>query len=130
MSLVIDTSVLISLEKGDKVTISSMEDLKKMHTSPPCITFINYFEFLHGIRERNPKNKSDALSFVELFEFLAITKRTAIILSDLKYKYEKLGVSFSLSDLLIASQTIENGMMLVTKDKHFQEIEELKKIIL
>lgn len=130
MSLVIDTSVLISLEKGDKSTISSMEDFKKNHIAPPSITFINYFEFLYGIRERNPKNKSDALSFVELFEFLDITKRTAIILSDLKYKYEKLGKSFSLSDLLIASQTIENGMMLVTKDKHFQEIEELKKIIL
>lgn len=130
MSLVIDTSVLISLEQGDKVTIRSLENLKKIHIAPPSITFINYFEFFHGIRERNPKNKSDAFSFVELFEVLDTTKKTAIVLSDLKYKYEKSGKSFSLSDLLIASQTIENGMTLVTGDKHFQEIEELKKIIL
>lgn len=130
MSLVIDTSVLISLEKGDKATTKLLENLMKTYPSPPNVAFINYFEFLYGLHERNPKNKADAINFIELFHFLEPTKKTANILSDLKHKYEKHGKAFSLSDLLIASQAIENNMVLVTKDKHFKEIDELKKVIL
>lgn len=130
MSLAIDTSILIPLEKGDKTITQRMVDLRKTYPSPPSITFINYFEFLCGIQERNPKNKSEALSFIELFSLLNTTKNTAIILSGLKAKYDKIGKSFSLSDLLIASQAIENNMTLVTKDKQFEEITELQKIML
>lgn len=130
MSLIIDTSVLISLEKGDKTTIKLLEDLMKTYPSPPNVAFINYFEFLYGLHERNPKNKADAINFIDLFHFLEPTKKTASILSDLKYKYEKQGKPFSLSDLLVASQSIENNMILVSKDKQFEEIEELKKVIL
>jgi len=79
MSLVIDTSVLISLEKGDKATIGFLEDLKKTYPSPPSVTFINYFEFIYGIKEKGPKKKSEAISFIELFEFLNMTKKTTII---------------------------------------------------
>ena len=130
MSLLIDTSILVALEREDKAIISNIDDLRKSDPSPPSISLINYFEFMYGIQKRNAKNKSDAISFIELFEFLTPTKKTAIILADLKYKYEKLGESFSLSDLFIASQAIENNMLLVTRDKHFNDLEELKKIIL
>lgn len=130
MSLTIDTSVLIRIEKGDKKIMESIKKARETYPSPPSVTFIAYFEFLQGIRERNPKNKDKAVKFIELFRFLSLTKSAANILNDLKHKYEKLGKSFTLSDLLIASQAIENDLTLVTADKQFQEIEELKKIVL
>jgi len=130
MTLVLDTSILISLEKGDRSTINAIESLKETYPSPPAVTFMNYFEFLFGIQGRLPKNKGEAISFIELFQFLDATKKSATILADLKRKYENLGKSFSLSDLLIISQVIENSMTLVTRDKHFKDIDELKKIIL
>jgi predicted nucleic acid-binding protein len=36
----------------------------------------------------------------------------------------------SLADLIIASIVIEKGMILVTSDKDFEKIEELRKIII
>lgn len=130
MTLILDTSVIIDIEKKDERILEKMKELIEIHPTAASITFINYFEFIHGLQRKSPKNKEKALAFIEMFDFLEPTKRTATILSDLKYKYEKHGQSFSLTDLLIASQSIENDMTLVTGDKHFQEIEELKKIIL
>ncbi len=130
MTLVIDTSVLVCLEKGKKDVINSMENMRKSHPAPPCITFMTYFEFLFGLNERKPANKNESVSFLETFRFLSPTKTTAAILSSLKYKYERLGKPVPLADLMIASQAIENNMTLITADKTFLEIEELQKIIL
>lgn len=130
MTLVFDTSILIDIERRDNKVLGKIKELSEIHPAPASITFINYSEFIHGLKIKSPKNKEKGLAFIELFHFLEPTKKTANILSDLKFKYEKLGKSFPLSDLLIASQTIENDMTLVTGDKTFQEIGELKKIIL
>lgn len=130
MTLVLDTSVIIDIQRKDKDIIEKIKELAELHPAPASIAFITYFEFIHGLRIKSPRNKEKALAFMELFHFLEPTKRTAAILSDLKYKYEKQGKSFSLSDLLIASQVAENGMVLVTGDKHFGEISELKTIII
>lgn len=130
MSLVFDTSIIIDIERRDRKILERIKELADIHPAPASITFINYFEFIHGLQVKSPRNKERSMAFIELFHFLEPTKRTANILSDLKYKYEKLEKSFSLSDLMIASQAIENSMTLVTSDRHFQEISELKKIIL
>ena len=130
MTLIIDTSVLVWLEKGKMDIIDSLETMRKSHPAPPCITFITYFEFLFGLNERKPSNKSESMSFLEAFRFLSPTKTTATILSELKYKYEKKGKPIPLADLMIASQAMENNMTLLTTDKYFNEIEELNKIIL
>ncbi|MBI5332011.1 MAG: type II toxin-antitoxin system VapC family toxin [Candidatus Aenigmarchaeota archaeon] len=130
MPLLIDTSIIIDIEQQNNRTIKELKELSKLHPSPASISFITYFEFVHGLREKLPKNKDNAMRLIDLFHFLEATKKTAITLSDLKYKYEKLGKVFSLSDLMIASQAIEYNLTLITRDRHFQEIEELKKIIL
>lgn len=54
-------------------------------------------------------------------------KETAEILAKLRFKYEKL---LPLANLMIASQAIQYNMIVVTKDKDFENIEELNKIII
>lgn len=130
MTLFLDTAILINLERKNKEVIKKIETLIEIDPAPANIGLINYFEFMHGLQKKSPQNREKSLAFVEKFPFVEATKKTAVILSDLKYKYEKLGKSFSLSDLIIASQAIENNMTLVTTDKQFESIEELKKVIL
>lgn len=130
MTLVFDTSVIIDVENSESETIERLKELSKIHSAPGTVTFMNYLEFINGLHIKSIKNKEKSMIFIEMFHFLSPTKKTAVILSDLKRKYDNLGKSFSLSDLLIASQVIENNMVLVTRDKSFQEIEEMKKIIL
>ena len=130
MSLALDTSILISIEKGDQEIIRKLNELSKKYLLPPQLPFTSYFEFLVGLKIRKPKKYEEILNFFRKFNVLQTTNRTADILSNLKIKYDKLGIILSLADLLSASQVIENQLILITRDKDFEKIEELKKIIL
>ena len=130
MTLVFDTSILIDIEKGIEKTLVKIEELSRMYKAPVQITFISYYEFLRGLKIGKPKKYRNLLEFINNFNMVKITKKTADILSNLKIKYDSLGVILSLTDLLIASQVIENNLILVTKNNHFLQIEELNKIIL
>jgi predicted nucleic acid-binding protein len=70
------------------------------------------------------------LAFINKFICLYATKKTAEKLADLKYKYGKKGIIMSLADFMISAQVIENNGTLVTKDRIFEKIEEMDKIIL
>lgn len=130
MTLVLDTSILIDIERKNKQTIEKLEELSKVHYTPASITFINYFEFYFGIIQRNVKNKQYMLEFINKFNCLRASNKTAEILADLKYKCDTEGIKLPLADLIIASQVKENDMILVTKDRDFEKIIEIKKIIL
>ena len=130
MALVLDTSVLVDIERKREETIKKLDEISKSHFLPPRITFISYFEFYEGIIEKNIKNKNILMVFINKFMCLRASSRTAEILANLKHKYEKKGITFGLADIIIAAQVIENNATLVTKDNIFEKIEELNKIIL
>lgn len=130
MSLIFDTSILIDLEKRFESTIEKLKELSKIYPLHARIAFINEFEFLWSIRDKNLKNKEKILSFLNNFTVLHTTSKTSSLLVSLKHKYDQKGLALPLADLLIASLTIENDGVLLTKDKDFLNIEELKKIII
>jgi len=65
------------------------------------------------------------LSLLEEFQVIQTTKSTASLLPLLKTKY-----GLPLIDLLIASQVMEVNGIIITKDKDFDIISEIKKIII
>ena len=125
MNLIFDTSILIDLDRGNKETIAKLEELRNMYPSPAKIGFISYFEFLLGLKDKSEKNKEKSKEFIEKFSILQTTTITADKIVILKQKYE-----LPLADLLIAAQALENNGILVTKDKDFEQIKEINKIIL
>ena len=130
MNLIFDTSVLIEIERANKSLINKLKEYVARYPAPAKITFINYFEYYHGIRDKNIKNKEKAKEFIGKFEILKLNKKTAEILSDLKKQHDYEGNSLPLADLMIASQVIENNCILITMDKDFKRIKALNKIIL
>ena len=130
MTLTFDTSILVDIEKGNEEVIRKIEELSKIYKTRAQIPFIPYYEFLRGLKIGKPKRYKELLEFINSFNVIKITKKTADILSDLKIKYDRLGIPLGLADLLIASQALENQLILVTKDKDFEKITEIKKIIL
>lgn len=130
MTLAFDTSILIAIEKGDKHIIYKLKELSRLHKLAPQLPFISYYEFLKGLKIRKPKKYKELLDFVSGFNVLETTKTTAEILSDLKIKYDKLETGLPLADFFVASQVIETNLTLVTQDKDFEKIRELKKIVL
>ncbi len=130
MSLAFDTSILIAIERKDEKVMQRLRELFKKYPLSPNLPFIAHFEFSYVLKKRKPKSFDNLMNFVNSFPLLDLSFKTSDILSDLKLKYNKKGLSFSLSDLLIASQVIENDLILVTLDKDFERIKELKKVIL
>lgn len=126
MILVLDTSIVIDLDNRARNIEERLVSLRLAYPDVPKISFMTYFEFVFGLRKRQPHNKLKSLAFIENFDVLQTTKITANILSGLKMKYG----SLSFSDLFIAAQAIENNMLLVTHDQDFESIGELNKIVL
>ena len=124
MNLVLDTSVLIELERGNKEIIGWLDKLRKIYPAPAKVSFITYFEFLYGLRDKSIKNKEKSEIFLNKFSVISTNKSTAEILVSLKRSYE-----LPLSDLLIAAQSIDSKGILITKDKDFELIKELDKVI-
>lgn len=130
MLLIFDTSVLIALEKEDRTTLKQLSELHQNYRGPPQISFISCYEFLLGIKKRSFKNHSKAIEFLNNFNCLSTTRKTAEILADLKSRYDAKGISINLADLIIASHAKEHNMILVTKDNTLEKIEEIRTIIL
>ena len=126
MPAIVDTSILIKHQKGDAKIKRELQSVFERYPATPFITFISMFEFLMGIKLWT-KNKTEAIDFLKNFNVINTTEETAEIMVSLKSKYDKQGKIFSLSDLIIASLTIENDMVLITSDKDFEKIEELKR---
>ncbi len=123
MFLVFDTSVVIEIERGNREIIRKLNELRRLYPAPPKISFIVYYELIHGIRKRSPKNKAKVEKIINAFEVLHTTNTTARNLSKLKGKYE-----LSLTDLFIASQVMEEKGILITRDKDFDKIGEIEKV--
>src|SRR3989344_4084394 len=125
MNIVLDTSILIELERGNKQVFDRLDSLRKVYPATGRISFISYFEFLYGLSDKSVKNKDKYSIFLNKFGVIYTNKNTAQVLVDLKKSYE-----LPLSDLLIAAQVIDSRAILVTKDKDFEIIKELNKIII
>jgi len=126
MTLLIDTSVLIDLENNVPHIKQRLQELSKSHPNPACISSITYVEFLTGIENHPEEKKAEAIAFIWRFPVLQTTNETAMWLSHLKCKYRK---EKSLSNLFIASHALEHRLTLVTTDKDFENIAEIKKIV-
>lgn len=130
MSLVFDTSVLIALQRKDEQVIAKLEELSKTYALTPYTTILNIFEFVLGIKLKPPRNAKESVAFVKRFDILNTTERTSELMADLKFKYDRKGLLLPIADLIITSLVIENDMVLVTRDRDFEKIEELHKEII
>ena len=130
MTLLLDTSILVGIQRKDRNIIRKLGNLAKIHFHPSSVSFINYFEFYYGLIDKNVKNRQIMIEFINKFNCLKASVMTAQILAELKHKYDKKGILIGLADLIIASQAKENNLVLVSMDKTFEKIEEINKIIL
>jgi tRNA(fMet)-specific endonuclease VapC len=130
MILMFDTSIIIDIQRKDMNTIQKIKELSEIYPNPPVTTFMTYTEFLYGIMNKEIKNKEKAKSFLNKFGMMRPDKETSEILAELRFNYDKQGILIGYPDLFIAAQAIQYNMTLVTKDKHFEKIKELKKIII
>ena len=128
MNYLLDTSVLIAIRKrkSAKQEISAAIDLDK---SSLHITLLSFAEYYYGAFASPSESKEDCLRFLNGYEHLSLAKGGAMLHAELRHKYKKNGLTFGDIDLLNACIAIDNNMSLITADKSFRRIEELKTIM-
>ena len=118
--MIVDTDVLIWYMRGDKNAFKVIENLNGFYTS-----VVTYIELVKGLR-----NKSELIELRKAFR-LWNTKILYIneeISSKAMFYIERhyLSHSLQLTDALIASTAITNGLSLLTgDDKYYKVIKEL-----
>lgn len=128
--LVLDTNVLIELEKHNIKIINILQQLTNQFPTKPYITAPTYSEFLYGFLKHSNKKEEQAKQFLGAYEILHTTKESSQLLAKLKLDLEKQGKAIPIFDLLIASIVLDKKATLVTMDEHFNNIKELEiKII-
>jgi predicted nucleic acid-binding protein len=115
--IVLDTSFLIDLFKGERRTLSIID-------SDVATTIITYHEILSGIKHKKAKKEEmffrRFFSKIKILEFdLNAAERSSEIMADLLIA----GRPVNTLDVLIAGIAIANGAeKIATRDKDFMEI--------
>ena len=130
MNYIFDTSIIIDIRRGNSSLGKYLKQNLDLSGAKPHITLMTFSEYYFGAIPAGERGKSDCIEFLNIFDHLSISKNAAILFAELTYNYKKKGISFGTMDLLNASIAVDQNMIFVTRDKIFEEIRELKKIII
>lgn len=118
--ILVDTSILIDLQKGIEKVINEF----KKHKDQVTISNITACEFIYGSRNSNEKRINK--EFIGKIDILELNEDISKLTYTLLDKYS-LKFNLGIADALIASTAIYNNIPLWTSNKkHFNNITELK----
>lgn len=129
MSFIIDTSILIEIEKDNKSISSQLEQLESIKGNI-YITSPTYSEFYLGLLKLPKEKLEKGKERLDKYKLLNTTKNSSRLLAEMKQDVSKAGTMIPIFDLLIASIAMDNQMPLVTLDEHFKKIPTLNSILL
>lgn len=120
----VDTCFLIDLMKGDP----GAEKIPRRF-NPLRTTSVSSAEFLFGAKNTGKKRIYDlSEKFLGFFPVLPFDAESAVIYADIAHDLSGRGRHISSFDELIAAIALRHDEPLVTRDRHFSEIEGLEII--
>ncbi len=126
MKYLLDTDILIYFLKGHAKIIEKMAHL---YADDPCTSIVNYSELLFGAYHSNRvKQNLDIMSALMAdIKILPFCPQAAEIFAKEKAKLKIKGETIADLDLMIASISIQNNVILVSNNiKHFSRLSHLK----
>lgn len=130
MRLILDTNIYSDYAEGNPETV----DIIARKAREICFPVIVIGELYYGFRKSSRKklNEKRIEQFIDLFQVEIIpaddnvARKYALI-----YEYlEKKGCKVPINDVWIAACCMADGGTLLTRDKHFSNVEQIEKIIL
>lgn len=125
MKICLDTNAFSKLDAKVGRLIKAVESAEIVYV-PVIVLGELFFGFKGGSREK--MNKQRLEDFLEEFnvKVVFVTKETAEIYAQIRFKLEKIGKPIPSNDIWIAAQAIETGSVLITYDDHFKHIPGLR----
>jgi len=118
-SIFLDTNIIIDVFQGDEVLAEKIYNLPAFYTSSIVLG-----ELYIGINRVANKagHLKKLLAFLELCTVLDIDKTTAEIYGEITAGLYKKGKPIPTNDIWIAATVRQHGLKLISRDKHFGEI--------
>ena len=130
MKLVLDTNIYSDYAEGLSQTVDFMATYGEFIYLPPVVLGELYFGFMKGSRQKfNEKKLQQFINRlkVEIIHVNAdVARKYAIIYLSLQKK----GTKIPINDVWIAASCMEIGGTLLTRNKHFEVVEQIETIIL
>jgi tRNA(fMet)-specific endonuclease VapC len=120
----LDTSAAAAFLRGDQPLIDQVTRLDEVYTNVVAVG-----ELLYGARHSsNPAANLDRVAaFVAAIVVLPCDEATAEVYARVKQDLRAKGRPIPDNDLWIAAAAIQHGLVLVNRDAHFAQIEELEQ---
>ena len=122
MAFILDTNILIEMEKKNHSVIEQVDRLSELHHQKPHIASLSVSELFYGTLSQPIRKQVASLNKLRNYVVLNSSISSSIMLANIDNISTKTGRKIPPFDLFIASIAIDNDMHLVTLDKHFKNI--------
>lgn len=123
----LDTNIIIDFFKGDKEIANH---LRKEETMASSIVMgeLYYGAYASGVtKNRERRIEQIAVFFLNSIP-IEVDEATADFYGQIKSQLKSLGTPIPENDIWIAAQCMQHGLVLVTRDRHFANIQDLKSV--
>lgn len=114
-----DTNIVIALFKNDEKVISKLKKANQI-----CIPSIVLGELYYGANNsiKKEENLMKINTLANVVNVLHCDRETASYYGAIKHNLKKAGTPIPENDIWIAAIAMQNGMTLVSRDRHFESI--------
>jgi tRNA(fMet)-specific endonuclease VapC len=119
----LDTNIITAWLKGEKTVADKIDKAKEIHI-PIIVAGELYYGALYSTRVQ--KNIADIKSITGNYNVLLIDEAVTLAYGNIKAALRKKGKPIPENDIWIAAIAQNYQLVLVTRDKHFKEIDSIK----
>ena len=124
--MLLDTNALSALAARDEELIKILESAPRL-----AVTIISAGEYVYGLTQsRHQKELGDWLeAFLARAELLHISRRTLPHYAEVRRQLKNDGTPIPANDCWIAASAKEHRLPIVSRDKHFDTVKGLRRIV-
>ena len=122
--LLVDTNVYAAFKRGHAAVVDEMRRASEIALCPVVLGELRS-GFALGSRERDNLRELDAFMASPRVRLVSVTDRTAVFYARLYSALRRRARPIPGNDLWIAASAMEFGFMLLSFDRHFEEIDGL-----
>ena len=119
----LDTNIISAWLKGETAIVDKIDNAEEV-----SIPVIAIGELYYGalFSTQIEKNISDIQGIISHYRILPVDELTTLAYGDIRRALRKKGKPIPENDIWIAAIARQHNLIMVTRDKHFSEIESLK----
>ena len=125
MKCLLDTTWIVEHLRGNQEATTKIQELQEEGLA---VSIMSVAELYEGVfRSRNPATNEDALKdFLSAVTVLDLDEQTCRVYGEEKTKLLHKGTVIGAFDLLIAATALTHSLVLLTEDRDFERVENLR----